>query len=1087
MFATVGEWRITKTLLFSGLMGIGFGLASEAAFPQDDDEIEEITVTGSRIQRGNLTQPNPVYGLDAEDVKLSGQTNLIDIVDDLPQLFSSDNGAQSDFFEEVGIDSTPGLARLDLRGLGSNRTLVLVDGKRHVSGQAGSAAVDIGSIPSALVERVEVLTGGASSIYGADAVSGVVNFIMKDNFEGTEIDFQGGVSEEGGGDEVAISLTHGQNFLNDRLNITVNLTGRKRSNILYGDRDWSIDSGIAGRQNSNWRRVFQAGDNLPPGASIRGPITTGSGSSCTAIFPGTDQDLVDRACNAPPSSIEHNLRFGLTSPNGLFSIALADDITAATPAPAADFPALHTEFDLADLAPGTPVMDFNNNGIDDCVESVMGADWVGGCVVVDSDGSIRPFDAGLFDGDFLNFDAIGGDGSPQAGADDQSLDPKYEQYSFNALIDFELSDDTNLFADFKYSKSETTTQGGTIAFFDTINLSPENPFVPQAMQDLLNQILALNPQFANTAQFFMTRDPEDIHAVGIYERETFRIVAGIEGDFFDDWSYELAFNYGETEEDARDQALLYDRWFAALDVVSDASGNPVCRSEVEPGWTIDTFNNDSIWGITGVSTFTPGDGTCAPANPFGGGLMSQEAQDFIAPWRRQLDNIDQMVASFIVTGDTDRWFSLPGGPIGLAAGIEYRKETSEAIPDAFEEAGYYFETQTSPIVGELSVTEVFVEFSAPLLSGVTGFQELTIDGAYRYSDYDLVVDKTNTWSAGISWAPIDDLRLRGTISKAIRAPNIFELFSPETQVTYNLDIDVCDQNEIDSLAVSDPETAANRAANCASDPLVGANFVNPLTSNFLGVTGGNPNLIEEESDTVTAGLVFTPRFLEGLTVTVDYWDIEIDEAISSTVDEDVLRGCYDGPALDPTFCNLFTRVSDPASGFFGGLNFLRTGQVNFAKLETSGVDTELTYDMDAFGGDLRLRANVTFLNDLTEFRSALEPTLGDVETGEMLLPEWSGNLGIRWGLDDLTFDYHARYVGDQTHRLVEESAVASFQNPTTGELWMHDISASWVVNDTLTFYGGIQNVSDEKPFATQPSFPTGIRGRYFFAGVTATL
>lgn len=1086
MTEIVGIWR--KALFLGGLLVIGIGLASEAAFAQgDDDEVEEITVTGSRIQRGNLTQPNPVYSLNAEDVRLSGELNLIDIVDDLPQLFSSDNAAQSDFFTQDGINNTPGLARLDLRGLGANRTLVLVDGRRHVSGQAGSAAVDIGSIPSALIERIDVLTGGASSIYGADAVSGVVNFITKDNFEGTEIDFQGGFSKDGGGDELALSLTHGQNFLDDRLNITFNVSARRRDEILTGDRSWSRDSGIANRQNSNWRRFFQIGENIPAGAGVGDAITTGSGAACTAVVAGTDAALVSRACNAAPSSIERNLRFGLTSPNGLFAIVLADDITAATPVAAGGFPLFHTAADAAILAPGTPVMDFNNNGIDDCTESVMGDRAVGGCVVVDSDGTIRPFNPGLLDGDFLNFDAIGGDGSPQSNADDQTLDPEYEQYSFNALIDFELNENASLFADIKYVKSETTTQGGTIAFFDTINLSPENPFVPQPLQDLMNQILALNPQFANTAQFFMSRDPEDIHSNGIFERETFRIVTGIEGDFWDNWTYELAFNYGKTEEVGRDQALLNDRWFAALDVVTDAGGNPVCRSEVEAGWTVDDFNNDSIFGDSGVNTFTPGDGTCVPANPFGGGLMSQAAQDFIAPFRRQMDDIDQFVVSFIVTGDSDRWFSLPAGPIDFAAGTEYRKETSESIPDAFEEAGFYFNSQTTPITGEVRVTELFVEVSAPLLADVPGARELTIDAAYRYSDYDLVVDTTSSWSAGFSWAPIDDLRFRGTVSRAVRAPNIFELFSPQTRTIFNLSTDVCDQNEIDALAVSDPETAANRTANCAADPLVGPNFTNPLTSNFPGVTGGNPNLVEEESDTVTLGLVFRPQFLEGLTVTVDYWDIEIVDAISTIEELDVLRGCYDGPALDPTFCSQFTRISDPTSGFFGGLNFLQTGQINFAALEASGVDSEVIYDTDLFGGGIRLRANVTYLDDLIEFRSVINPTLGDVETGEIQRPEWAGNFSARWSQDDLTLDYHARYVGNQTHRQVEESSVASFDNPTTGVLWMHDISASYDFSDTFTFYGGIQNVSDEQPFDTQPSFPTGIRGRYVFLGVTARL
>ncbi len=1078
------------TFLLGGLVVVGLSAGDAGAQNQelDESQLEEIIVTGSRISRANETQPNPVYGVDSEDVKLSGQLNMIDIMDDLPQLFTSDNAAQSDFFTQDGIDNTPGLARLNLRGLGANRTLVLVDGKRHVSGQAGSAAVDIGTIPSALVERVEVLTGGASSIYGADAVTGVVNFIMKDNFEGTEIDVQGGFGSDSGGEEVQLSLTHGQNFLNDRLNVTVSATARRRESILTRDRDWAIDSGISGRQNANWRQAFQQNDTLPPGASVGDAITTtDEQGNCTANVAGTDPALVARSCNARPQAIESNLRFGLTSPLGLVSISLADDPFDANPGLAGSFPGFHNAGDAADLAPGTPFMDFNNNGVDDCEESLVGARAVGGCVVVGSDGSVRPFNPGLTDGSFTNFDAIGGDGSPQNNADNQTLDPSYEQYTLNALIDFEVTERLNFFADLKYAKSMTRTKGGTIAFFDTINISRENPFVPQELQTLMNDILALNPQFTDTAQFFVSRDPEDINNDGKFDRETFRIVTGLEGDFGDNWNWELAFNYGKTEEDARDRALLNDRWFAALDVVDDGNGNPVCRSEVEPGWTVDDFNNDSLRGDTGVNTFTPGDGSCVPANPFGLGNISRESQQFIAPFRTVNDEIEQTVVSFIVTGDTEQWFSLPGGSIGLAGGLEYRKEESSSIPDAFEQAGFFFNSQTSPNTGDFDVSEIFVEASLPLLADAPLARELTLDGAYRYSDYNLAVGDTNSWSTGLSWTPVDDIRFRATLSRAVRAPNIFELFNPQTQAIFNLDIDPCDQNEIDALQQSDPTTAAQRAANCAADPLVGPNFLNPLTSNFQGITGGNPELIEETSDTLTYGFVLAPRFLDGFVMTLDYWEIDIEDAISEIEDEDILRGCYDGPALDPTFCSLFTRVSDPNSGFFGGLNFLQTGQVNFAKLEAAGVDAEIVYSRDLFDGSLTLRANATYLDKLDEFRSVITPDVADPEAGEIQLPEWAGNFNARWGQDRLTLDYQARYVGNQALRLVETNTIDSIDNSRSGVLWIHDISASFDVNDRYSLYGGVQNVSDERPFLTQPSFPAGTRGRYFFVGVTATL
>jgi len=1080
----------TQAMVLAVTTTLCLGLSTGTVFAQEEEVIEEIHVTGSRIQRANQVQPNPVYGLSSEEIKASGQLSMIDIVDELPQLFASQNSAQSNFFgtsNDTGLDNSPGLALLNLRNLGPNRTLVLVDGRRHVSGQAGAAGVDVGSIPSALVERVEVLTGGASSIYGADAVTGGVNFIMKDSFEGTEIDLQGGAAADSGGGEWQLSLTHGHNFMNDRLNITVNATVRRKEAIRIRDRDWAANSGIASSQQNNWRRFFQNADTIPPGGFLGAPISmTDAGGNCVAAFPGTDPGLVTRACNARPQSIERNLRFGLTSPRGLVSIALADDPFAAVPEPAADFPFFHSEADAAGLAAGTPFMDFNNNGVDDCVESFVGEFGVGGCVVVGDDGSVRPFDPGLVDGD-INFDSVFGDGSPQTGADHAFLDPEVEQILINALINFELNDSTRLFADIKYVQSDTNTTDGTISFEDTINISQQNPFVPAELQTLMNNIIALNPQFANTAQYFISRDPEDIHNNGVYDRETFRIVAGIEGDFGDNWTWEAAANFGKTTEKVRQQDLLPDRYFASLDVVADANGNPVCRSEVDPNWTLDTFNSGSIFGAPGVNTFTPGDGSCAPGNPFGLNNFSTAAQDFIAPFRLQNDEIKQTVLSLIVTGDTNSWFSLQGGPIGLAGGFEYRKEESDSVPDAFEQAGYYFNSQTSPISGDFSVNDFFVEVSLPLLADVTLAQELTIDGAYRLSDYDLAVGQTSSYSGGISWAPIEDIRFRGTFSRAVRAPNIFELFSPQTGATFNLDIDPCDQSAIDALVVSDPATAARRSANCAADPLVGAGFNNPLTSNFPGVIGGNPDLMEETSDTVTFGVVLAPRFIEGFTMTIDYWDIEIEDAVQTVAGADILRGCYDGPTLDPTFCSLFTRISDPNSGFFGGLNFMQTGQINFAGLQTSGVDTEIVYNFDLFDGGITLRANATYLDDLTVFRSAFDPSVADDEKGEMQSPEWAGNISARWSGSSFSFGYSAQYIGDQLHRLVEVNEELSFDNARTGTKWIHNLSADYSISDRYQVYGGVQNLTDEEPFMTQPSFPTSPRGMYFFFGVTATL
>ncbi len=1076
------------------------GLIAAALLPAppavaQSDEIEEVLVTGSRIVRGNLTQPNPVYGIDAEDIRLSGESNIVDVINRIPALLGSDTGVDSSFFtapNAAGFDNTPGLATLELRGLGTNRALVLVDGKRHVSGQAGNQAVDVSTVPAALVERVEVLTGGASSIYGADAVAGVVNFIMKEDFEGTELDFRSG-STDNNAREFFLSGVHGMNLFNDRMNISVFGSYLRRDDIDYNDRAFSRNGGIAGRQGNNSLLVFQNGDTIPAGAAVGDPIAMrDDAGNCSEAVPGTDPALVQQACSAAPERIVRNLAFGLTHAGGLLALNLADDITAAEPERATAFPLFHTEDDLGDLAPGTPLQDFDGDGVDDCLESFVGQFSVGGCSIVSpASGSLRPYNPGDVDGQVTNFDAVGGDGFFQNGQPNETLDPDYEQFVFNTLINFEINSSMNLFADIKYVYSETETAGGGIAFFDTINISPENPFVPARAQALLEDILALNPQYADSAQFFLTRDPTDINNDGSYERETFRIVAGIEGELpFGGIDYEVAFNYGKTEEDSNDRALLNDRFFAAVDVVTGPDGGPVCRSEVEAGWTVNDFNNDSIFGDSGVNTFTPGDGSCRPANVFGLGRISPEAQAFIAPWRKVDDEVEQTVVSAIVTGDTESWFNLPGGSIGFAAGAEYRKEESESEPDEFEQAGYYFNSQTAITDGDFDVYEFFGEVSVPVLADRPFFQELTVDASYRYSDYDLDVGDTDSWAYGGAWAPIRDIRFRGTRSRAVRAPNIFELFRPQERTTFNLDIEVCDTASIASLRLSDPATAAQREANCAADPLVGPNFSNPLTSNFPGVTGGNPALIEETADTWTYGVVINPRFLPNFTFTADYWDIEIEDAIQELQDDDIMRGCYDGPSLDPTFCNLIGRVDDPNSAFFGGLNSLQTGQINFAKIETAGWDFEATYDLEALPfvpGSMGFRLNATYLDKLDEFRSTLQPNLADEEKGELRRPEWAGNFYARYFLGGLTVSYQTTYVDDQIARGVESNEVDSVEDSEFSDMWRHDISVDYLVNDTLRLYGGINNFTDEDPYRTEPSYPVGPRGRYTFIGVTVMM
>ena len=268
--------------------------------------------------------------------------------------------------------------------------------------------------------------------------------------------------------------------------------------------------------------------------------------------------------------------------------------------------------------------------------------------------------------------------------------------------------------------------------------------------------------------------------------------------------------------------------------------------------------------------------------------------------------------------------------------------------------------------GEFDVTDLFVEVAVPLLADLPLAQELTVDGAFRYADYS-TIGGAETWKLGGIWTPIDDISFRATVSQAIRAPNINELFSP-LQPAFFRPVDPCDASEIGNAP--DPSL---RAANCQADGLP-ADFQDPLSARFAGVSGGNTELQEETADTLTVGFVFQPRFLDGFTLTVDYWDVEIADGISLVSAQDIVDTCYDSSTFPNDFCELFTRNEDPNSPQFGGFTFLNQSYVNFAAIEASGVDFSASYDFDIGRNDFRLSLAGTKQEALDFFTNPNDPT-----------------------------------------------------------------------------------------------------------------
>lgn len=1104
MDMTRGIKSVPKVCALGSLTTMIFAVGSQAVYAQEE-EIEEITVTGSRIARDpNLGAPVAVQSVSAEDIQLSGKMDIVEVVREIPALLTSESGDSSASpvgsafdSDNSSVLSASGESVLQLRGMGLERTLVLVDGRRHVAGAVGTSAVDINSIPQPLIERVEVLTGGASAIYGADAVTGVVNFIMKDDYEGLEFTAQGGVSSEGDGEDYRVSALWGTNFAGDRGNFTAAVDYRTREPVLQGDRAWSIDNGI-GLRRSHPDLRFQDGDILADGSTpnLSAFYSTGAGRFPYGFsIPGTqdfiddytaefgaaptltaaEQALFDRAVNSPALLIGRQNTFSISSEGGVIMP--------------------ESYFQNGTL----PGLDLDGNGVDDCLDSYQGfiafAAGAGGCWNIDQGGNVRPYNDGLVAGAFNQF---GGDGVHANGYDPNWLSPDSEQTSINLSGHYDVADDLTLFAEFKYVTSDTETLGVGTGFYDLLTVRPDNPFIPASLQ----------PIAVASGGFRITRDPQDLGGNrDLLEREMSRFVVGLEGEFQNGWGYEFSLNRGQTDITQHNRgATIMDRYWAAIDVTTDASGNPICRSDIDPA-APPTNPFDIPLFDPGYFTFNPGDGSCVPYNILNG---PQGATPAVIDWLMTTEvheyELEQTVFSGVLDGELE--FGLDAGNIAFAAGAEFRTERSTSsfddltvgicpvsTPDCgagqlvrdlpnFRQTSLVFDPEflATNSVGAYDVWDVFGEVEVPLLTGAQFAEELTFNAAARFSQYSNVGD-TFTWQTGLVWTPVEDIRFRGTLSRAVRAPNITELFQPASGQTFR-PTDPCDQGVIDALIANNDPTAATRESNCRSDGIPDG-YTDPLSARFSGVTSGNSSLSEEEADTLTVGFVFQPTFLEGLTASVDFWDIEIKDAIDFVAAQDIVDNCYDSTTFPNQFCTLLGRNRDPASPQFLGLNFLQQTQLNFGKIESAGVDFAVAYAFELGANAFSVSVMGSKIEKLDEFFDPGDPTVVDPELGELRRPELTGNIRLNWGLGPFGVNWTSLYQDQQALSLVEIET-SSFNYGPAGfadEFWSHDLSASWDVRDNIRIFGGVNNVTDETPFLTESAYPVGPRGRYFFVGL----
>lgn len=984
----------------------------------DQPTLEEVVVTGSRITRFEGDYSAPVLSLGAEQLEQSGATNIEDFISEVGALVGS-----SGSFETQGTDggSQVGVNALNLRNLGNNRTLTLVNGRRHVSALAtGEPLVDTNTIPIALIERVDVLTGGASAVYGADAVSGAVNFVLKDDFEGVAVRTQGGMSDEGDAEDFFASFVFGTNFGGGRGNITSSYEFRKQERLETKDREY----GITGRQyiNNNPAEYGQADDpNVP-----------------------------DRTLTPPGSR-----NYTYTAPDGRYDIlgtvrATGEQLT---------YPS---------------------------------------SIALSADGT--PFEVGQPTSGFAH---LGGDGTPTAYFS-SSLIPELETHSFNVNGRYDLNENHTAFTEFKFVRTDAVNPRSS-SFTTVLELSLDNPFIPDAFNDILATI--------DDPSINLARDDLEMRSLNDNTRDTTRLVAGFRGEITDWLNYEASANYGITDVTARlSNQRLEDRYFAALDVVTDpATGQPTCRSNLDPS-AVPTHDavvspwNPGVWGDPANMTFTPGANSgCQPFNPFLDGTQyyftpgqinpndpNGPAQAFITNAGVPIvskGESEQTVFNAFLAGDTSGLgLTLPAGAVDFVFGGEYREEKISNTPDRVRSNpnGLTPLDFTRPTSSSYDVAEAFTEVSVPVFQDLGPFmQSLRVDGAFRYSDWS-TIGETTAYSFGLNWALNDSVIVRGSLGESVRAPNLAELFEPDNQSSFRPE-DPCEAANLNSQT---PNTVANCRAEISALGLDPDAFVSASPVGRPGVRGGNPRLMEETSNTQTLGVVYTPQWMPGLVAAVDWWEIDMSQGVLYPSDDEIVERCYDQPTTNNAFCELFTRSTTGA--LVGVIVDLEQRPVNVSNLYTSGVDFSVSYPIDLSDlGILSLSFNGTYLDSLRT-QPTVEPRqveeAGQVDTllGEQA-PEWVANMSANWLRGPLSLTYRFRYQSAldiyQADRLQRQPDLSDFLQ--TDEVAVHDIQGSYSFSNGFEVYGGVNNLTKQEPDPSYLNLPVGPRGRVAYLGVSA--
>ena len=965
----------------------------------------EVVVTGSRIARRDYVADSPIVSVGPKAIENAGSVTLDKLLDQVPQ-FVPGLGTQSN-------NPGDGQVNVDLRGLGPTRTLVLLDGRRITPSNV-DGVVDINTIPQALLDNIEVVTGGQSTSYGSDAIAGVLNFKLKHNFQGVVVDALYGRDQPGDGPQQGVNVTAGSNFDNDRGNAVLSLGYSNRDALFYGQR--------ANVTRSDFATISSAVTD-PRILAVSGLSGTKPQGSATFLAP-----------NLPNQTVENNLFAGYGYAGGVnntFSLGFNNDGTLF------NGPANYrgpTSIDYSTI-PGSGVRS----------------------------------NAGFYNTGALNY-----------------IQLPITRYNAYSSAEYAITPHIKAYGQFIFTDYTTNTllapspgSGNPAVGGTGFLVGANNPFISNDFRTILNSRTDPNAPFILNKRFSSAggRNSSD-------EFTNYQSLIGIKGDVPGyDLTYDIFASYGHFND-----------------------------SNTETG----NISHTNLAAVL-VNPTTAGGGACTTYNPFGISTLTGACSAFLSPVTKNQTTYTQK----IVEGDFQgKAFDIPsvdlfggslGGPVRFAFGLDYRSDQANFSPDALlssqdqstnsytmggetfnltnDTVGVVGFNGAQPVSGRIDVYETYGELLIPIAKDLPGIKSLNLDVGGRYSDYS-TVGSLYTYKADLEWRVTDWLLLRGGYSRAVRAPNVSELFSPAT-------------NGFDSIGAPDPNTlntgdpcdvgGAARAGK-GVDPAkvralclaqgVPASVIDTFQGDNTQVqtlTGGNPNLKAERTNTYTGGFVISPKFnnpmFRHISASVDYFNIEINGYVTSVGPSSDLEKCFNEDGSNPTYSNSFSLCSnfsrDPATGqITSGTAVLQ----NIGAIRTSGIDFQIDWNFalstipyanlsDRFGS-LAFNLTASWLNDFDEQLLPGDPFLNyrdSIGPGpDNTYPVWKAFLNADYSIGPVELGFQEQYIGnarDQSCVGITTVCTARGVDPE----FYSNFNARWKINDTLELRGTLSNAFNQDP------------------------